>query len=259
MYNCNLFNYDNRKLMLTFQGKQLQELLIKIQADSNHFLRNIENKDYSEESIIFGATLSVGEYLMPKILTNLIETKAGLNIHMEVNNTQVLLEKLGKGEIDFAIVEGFFEKSNYHSILFSLEKFIAVCSKNSVFANKPVDFKDILSSSLILRESGSGTREILENILKKYNYSLSSFKNIIEIGNMSVIKELVASNFGITFLYEIVAQKGIEKGSLSKIDISGFDVTREFNFVFLKNSFFKKKYIEYFNIMNEAYLSQFNK
>lgn len=251
-YNCRLFHYENKKLSLTFQGEQLKELLTRIAADTSHFKRNIENTDFLKDSIIFGATLSVGEYLMPQVLTKLIRKNPKLNIHMEVGNTQVLLEKLGKGEIDFAVVEGMFDKSNYHSMIFSLEKFIPVCAPNSVLAGKKVDFNEILQSTLVLREKGSGTREIFENILKQYNYSLDSFKNIIEIGNMAAIKKLAASNIGITFLYEIVAAKEIQQGDLSMLDISGFDVTREFNFVILKDSIFESKYVEYFHMMKEA-------
>ena len=164
------------------------------------------------------------------------------------------MEKLRKGEIDFAVVEGVFDKSDYHSMLFSLEKFVPVCAPKSFLANQKVDFSEILQSSLIIREEGSGTRQIFENILKQYNYSINSFKNFIEIGNMAAIKNLVASNIGITFLYEIVAQKEIQQGQLSKIDIFGFDITREFNFVFLKDSVFQSKYIEYYNKMKEAFL-----
>lgn len=253
-YNCRLFRYENKKLKLTFQGKQLKELLTRIVADTTHFKRNIENTDFSAEYIIFGTTLSIGEYLMPKVLTKLIQKNPDLNIHMEVRNTQVLLKKLQKGDVDFAIVEGIFDKSNYHSIPFSLEKFIPVCAANSVLADKKVDFNEILQSPLVLRERGSGTREIFENILKQYNYSLNSFQNIIEIGNMAAIKKLVANNIGITFLYEIAAEREIKHGDLSVIDISGFDITREFNFVFLKNSIFESKYIEYFHMMKDAFV-----
>ena len=253
-YNCRLFYYKEKKLTLTFQGEQLKEFLTRITADTAHFKRNIENEDFFEEHIIFGATLSIGEYLMPKVLAKLIKENPRLKIHMEVGNTQVLLKKLRKGEIDFAVVEGVFDKSNYHSMLFSLEKFVPVCAPKSALAGKEVDFNEILQSSLIIREKGSGTREIFENILKQYNYSLNSFENIIEIGNMAAIKNLVANNIGITFLYEIVAQKEIRQGNLSKIDISGFDITREFNFVFLKDSVFQSKYIEYYNKMKEAFL-----
>ncbi|NMB01891.1 MAG: LysR family transcriptional regulator [Firmicutes bacterium] len=251
-YNCKLFSYESKKLTLTPEGEKLQELLVRIVADTNHFKRNLESKGNQREDIVFGATLSIGEYLMPRVITEILRKNSRLNIHMEVGNSQVLLEKLQKGDLDFALIEGVIDKSRYHSLLFSLEKFIPVCSPQSVLARGMVDFSAILQSSLVLREEGSGTREIFENILKQYNYSLTSFDNIIEIGNMAAIKKLVASNLGITFLYEIVVEAELSNGQLAMIDISGFDVTREFNFVFLKDSVYASKYMEYFQMLKEA-------
>lgn len=251
-YKVKLFNYINKRLELTIQGEKLRKFLMQIVADTKHFDRNLKNSDFLDESIFFGATLSIGEYIMPNIVANLLKNNPNLNIHMEVNNTESLLKKLWLGEIDFAIVEGIFDKSEYESILFSEENFIPVAAINSKLSNKEVTFKDLLSSTLVLREIGSGTREILENILHNYNYTLNSFKKVIEIGNMSAIKELVSKDTGITFLYEIVAKKELEEEKLKKIEITGVNIKREFNFIFLKNSYYKEKYIKYFQLMKNS-------
>lgn len=247
-YQCQLFHYENKKLTLTTQGKELRSFLSRIVSDMKHFKRNIKNNVEENDSIVFGATLSIGEYLMPDILSQVLIKDPRLTIHMEVGNTQVLLDKLWNGEIDFAIVEGIFDKSRYHSKLFRLENFIPVCAPSSKLAQQMTSFKDIIQYPLIIREQGSGTREILENILIQHNYTSNSFKNIIEIGNMPAIKNLVANNIGITFLYEMVAEKEIKNNQLTKIDIQGFKIKREFNFVFLKDSFFEQKYHEYFEL-----------
>ncbi|MGI6038354.1 MAG: LysR family transcriptional regulator, partial [Limnochordia bacterium] len=230
-YGCKLFRYENKRLSLTPQGEELRNLLTRIAADANHFERNMETKEGFREDIYFGATLSIGEYLMPQVITRVLQENPKLNIHMEVGNSQVLLEKLRKGELEFALIEGIIDKSKYHCLLFSKEKFIPICSPDSPLAGGTVDFTAVFQSTLVLREKGSGTREIFENILREYNYSLNSFQNIIEIGNMAAIKKLVANNLGITFLYEIVAEQEIRRGELAVIDIAGFDITREFNFV----------------------------
>lgn len=250
-YKCRLFRYENKRLNLTPEGKQLRDLLTRIVADTQHFKRILEKGEGEKENIFFGATLSIGEYLMPGIITRLLQNNPMLNVHMEVGNSQALLEKLHQGELDFALIEGIIDKSSYHSLLFSLERFIPVCAPTSLLARGRVEFADILQSTLVLREQGSGTREIFENILRQYNYSLNSFQNIIEIGNMAAIKKLVASNLGITFLYEIAAEQELERGELRKIEIAGFDITREFNFVFLKGSAYTDRYVQYFEMMKE--------
>ncbi|MGI6621561.1 MAG: hypothetical protein GX227_02240 [Clostridiaceae bacterium] len=153
---------------------------------------------------------------------------------------------------NFIVVEGQIDKSDYEAVLFSLEKFIPVCSPQSEFANKEVSFQEITGSRLILRERGSGTREIFENILQKNNYSLHAFGKIIEIGNMAAIKKMVSNGLGITFLFEVAAKSEIENESLSIINIPGFSEQREFNFVILKDSFFRDRYMQVYKLLKQT-------
>jgi len=151
------------------------------------------------------------------------------------------------------MVEGLFDKSEYDSTLFSLEKFIPVCAAKSEFAKEKVEFQEITRSRLILRERGSGTREIFENILQKNNYSLHAFEKVIEIGNMAAIKKMVSDGLGITFLFEVAGKKELEDGSFSVIHIPDFHEQREFNFVLLKNSFFRERYMRIYELLKQTF------
>lgn len=251
-YGCKLFDTTNRQLKLTHQGELLKEYTMTVSADSKHIKENISAVNMDTIQFSFGATLSIGEYVMPEILSGLLKKYPEMKIHMSVENTRALLEQLNKGELDFIVVEGLFDKSQYDSTLFSYEKFIPVCSPKSEYANSEADFWQITKSRLILREQGSGTREIFENILQKKNYSLQSFDKVIEIGNMAAIKKMVADNIGITFLFEVAAKKEIDAGTLSVINISDFNEIREFNFVLLKNTFFRERYMSFFELMKQT-------
>lgn len=252
-YECKLFEIVNRNIILTHQGELLKEFAMTVFSDSKHFKENICSVQTDTMQFSFGATLSIGEYVMPEILSRLLTKFPEMKIHMSVSNTQVLLEQLNKGELDFIVVEGLFDKSEYDSTLFSLEKFIPVCSPKSEFANKEVSFQEVTRSRLILREQGSGTREIFENILQKNNYSLHAFSRIIEIGNMAAIKKMVSNDLGITFLFEVVGKKEIEDKSLSVINVPGFFEQREFNFVLLKDSFFRERYMIIYELLKQTF------
>ena len=78
------------------------------------------------------------------------------SVSMVVENTQHLLEKLVQGDIQFALIEGIFDKTAYHSELFAMEPFIGVCSKDSLLADRPVSFEELISHHLIVREPGLG-------------------------------------------------------------------------------------------------------
>lgn len=246
-YQIKLFNYKNKKLTITEAGKKLYKYTEKMIADSREIKKSIQT-DQEIKNIKFGATLSIGEFVMPEILIKAMEKEKELNFDMLVENTKNLIDKLKKGKINFAILEGFFDKSKFGHQLFSREEFIAVSAADSKFSNKKIIFEDLLESRLILREDGSGTRDILEQILYKNNLSKNSFKNTIEIGNMNAIKKLVAEDKGITFLYKAAAEKELKNKDLVRLEINDFKVNREFNFIFLKDSVFEAEYQKYFKL-----------
>ena len=252
VYGCKLFDTSNRKIKLTEQGELLKEFTTSVLSDIKHFKENIVSINTDILQFKFGATLSIGEYVMPDILSNLLTTYPDMKVHMTVANTQTLLDQLNNRELDFAIVEGMFDKSKYDTTLFSQENFIPVCSPLSEDANREVTIKDLTKSRLILRESGSGTREIFENILQKNNYSLDAFNKVVEVSNMSAIKKMVSNNLGISFMFEVVARKEIESNTLSRINLSNYTEQREFNFVYLKNSYFRDRIMNIYQLLKQS-------
>jgi len=246
-YQIKLFNYSGKSLKITEAGKKLYKYTERMIADSKEIKKCIKKRS-ERKKIKFGATLSIGEFVMPDILNRLMEENPELNFDMLVENTQTLIEKLKKGEIHFAILEGFFDKSKFGHQLFSKENFIGVSSSQFKYCNYEIEMEELLNSCLILREKGSGTRDILEQLLYENNLRKESFDKVIEIGNMSAIKRLVAENKGITFMYKAAAEKELENDLLKPLKINDFEVKREFNFVYLKDSVFEDQYHKYFKL-----------
>ncbi len=254
-YGCRLFHYEGKNLTLTSQGEQLKKYALLSKTDWNR-LEDILKKDKAERRINFGATLTIGEYVMPGILAGLIEQSSNTSLSMLVDNTETLLQKLQQGYIDFAFIEGQLDKNEYTTRLFSPARFIPVCSAQHEFADSRVSFDEIFSQRLIVREVGSGTRGVLEQVLLEHNQNIRNFSHIIEIGNLNVIKSLVEKGMGITFLYENAVENEISAGKLQKIRLSEFEAVREFNFVCMKGSHFMKENLEFFERCRALYESE---
>lgn len=246
-YGVKLFKYTGRDLSLTKPGEVLYNFSLAMKSSSDKILNSLPSLDIEAYNLQFGTTLTVGEYVMSPLIENLIEKYPKMKINMEVGNTKTLLDKLKMRIIDFVILEGHFNKSKYNSKTFSLENFIGVCAPNNTIANRNIEFDQIFTQRAIFREIGSGTREIFEKILYEQNRTIDSFNDILEIGSIAVIKNLVKANLGITFLYERAVEKEILKGELKKIDIKDFNIKREFNFVYLKHSLHESEYLNWFN------------
>lgn len=103
---------------------------------------------------------------------------------------------------------------------------------------------------MIIREAGSGSREILERYLGECNLSINDFTNLIEISNINTIKQLVKNNRGITFMYRIAVEDELRAGLLKEIKISELAIKHDINFVWRKNSDF----VDYYRQLSKQFL-----
>lgn len=244
-YNTKLFRYEGKKLRLTGAGEILRNASLTMMHDEISMQSEMQKSEEADE-IRFGATRTVGDTLMGGILEKYLREYPDADIHMVVENTRELLERLDDGRIDFALVEGFFKKSEYDYQKYSEENYIAVCSSDYQFRGNPDRIENLFQERLLLREEGSGTREVLERYLDSQNLSLSDFERTMEAGSLHTIKELTKSGCGITFLYEVAVREELKSGALIKIPLKDFQVTHEFTFIWRRGSIYADRYREIF-------------
>ena len=249
-YNLKLFDYINKKLILTKEGVDFLSNIQKLQTMSlniEHHLKDCKSKNLS---LVFGATRTIGEFYLTPYLKNFLKLYPNTRLSMVVNNTKFLLENLNKGNIDFAIIEGHFNKADYETLLLSKEKLVPIASPSNKLASKKiVTIDDLCKETLIIRENGSGSREIFSIYLYENNYSYENFNHTIEIGNINVIKDLVKDNLGISIMYERAAKEELSKKEMVKLNVENMDLFHEFNFIFLKNSIFANNSMKFYNYL----------
>lgn len=253
-YGGKLFLYAGKTLTLTERGKRLLDYAVTMRADSIHIQDELLEEQGSL-TLSFGATLSIGEYAMPKAVAAMLTQFPNLQVELLVENTHTLLQKLRGGTIRFALLEGFFDKTAYDWRVFSKEELIPVCSSRHPLAGKTVSFSELLQNRLIVREQGSGNRDILEKILHGHCYTVDSFQKVCTVGNINVMKNLVEGGHGIAFLYKAAALQELAQGRLATIDITGYSAWHDFNFVFLKNSLYREEYFKWLDFLKSFYNS----
>jgi DNA-binding transcriptional LysR family regulator len=241
-YDTKFFIYEGKKINLTESGKIFYQTALTMKHDEEYLKEKIAREKLGMQSLKFGATLTIGEFILPSKLHNYLNKNKNMKITMIVENTKELLYKLDHGEIDFALVEGYFIKSKYDYIVYSKQNYICVAGKDYKFNKNPHVLEDLLEEILIIREKGSGTRDIFEKNLERQNINISDFSKVIEIGNINAIKHLVKNNNGITSLYEIAVKYELEEGILKKIELDDLQKSHDFYLIWRKNSAFEDLY-----------------
>ena len=241
-YDVKLFSYEGKRMRLTEAGQTLYQVAVTMQHDEIYLKERLHTLEQRKKRLIFGATLTIGEFVMPEHLRSYLDRYPEIEVRMTIGNTRELLDKLSLGEIDFALIEGNFAKQDYDCMVYSREEYIPVCSANYQFDLEPELFTDLLSERIILREEGSGTREILEKNLESRNLGVKDFRHSVEIGGMNAIKALVDAGCGITFMYQAAVKKELAAGALREIKLRDFHILHDFMFIWNKGSAFSEEY-----------------
>lgn len=239
-YGVPLFHYGGRKLRLSDAGTRLFHAANNIKNDSAALLEQMRSGE--RERFIFGATQTIGNFVLPERIKAYLLRHPQAEIRMIVDNTESLLRSLDAGELDFAIIEGYFRKNLYAYEPYSNERFLCVCGADDPLAREPQTLRALFSERLILREPGSGTREILERHLTERNCTIADFDRLLEIGSIGAIKTLVSANLGITFLYEAAVRKELASGTLREVALSDLNMEHPFTAVWRKDSIFDADY-----------------
>lgn len=228
-YKVKLFNYNGRQLSKTEDCIKLEEYLKSAIYNERAFKKSLE-KD-RKQKVAIGATKTIGDYVVDENILKLLNNP---NIELEfvIDNTQTLLTRLDSFTLDILLVEGFFDKSKYGYQLIQKERLVGLCSKEHPFNGRSIKLEDTFKERLLLREQGSGTRAVLENAMLINNYKLSAFENKVEISSFHLIKEAIAKNYGISFVYETLAKR-FGQGLFYLEDIN---LMHEFNYVYLKDT-----------------------
>ncbi len=234
-YGVKLFEYDGRVLSKTKNAEYLKRYFDNTKAEEKD-VRQIFTGD-DKININIGATRTIGEFvIVPEIRSFLSSPKH--NLELIIDNTEVLLHKLEHSEIDFAVVEGVFDKSKYGYHLYKEEKFVGVCAKSHPFANKSVMLEDTFDEDLVVREAFSGTRMLLQNAVSDRGFSFENFRRCTSVNNFSVICDLVANNGAITFAYNPISRC---RDDLTTFTVKDLQINGEFNFVYCNEHIARKK------------------
>jgi len=236
-YGCSLIDIKGKSVKLTAQGEALYNYANFQIANEKQLINQIKKV---ETPIKIGATLSIADYYLPPYLSSYLGHYDEL-ISVTVKNTKSIIEMLLNNELYCAFIEGIFDKSLFQFYEFYNTRFLPVARKGHPLEGIEATISDIHKYPLILREEGSGTREIYQNYLYQNNDSILSVSKIYEISSFGIIKKVLSNSDAISFMYEEVARQEVERGELCFLTIQNYLIERPLYFIYPSNSLMKER------------------
>lgn len=229
---CELFIRNNNQAKMTEEGKIALHYARRIEAIYAKLDQKILDYKSNKFSLTIGITHTAQSSPIVDAITQYAASKGNIHINFITGLIKNLYEELDEYLMDIAIVEGQNEDPSFDSILLDTDTLlVAVSSKNELSKKSFITLEELRKQKLILRSKGSATRDLFEASLASHNSSIQDFNILVESESLSVIKDLVIKNDGISILAQSSCTHETKKGKLVLIPIMGLPMTRTVNIV----------------------------
>ena len=253
LYETKLFDRTSSAVNLTTSGEVLYKYakeILTLYAQAEKDIGEITG--LVKGSIAIGASTTIGNYLLPLVISDFKTENPKIKIHLLVGNTKRVVDLLNAGNLDIGLVEGEIKKYKIISeTLISDELMLIVPSEHPWARKKDISMLDIIKEPFIFREEGSGTRQIIEKYLNKRGITTQKMNVSTILGSTEAIKEAVERGIGIAIVSKWTVRKEIKAGALKPLSFKEGRMLRNFSLIFNKNTVTSYAVEEFLNYLRQ--------
>ncbi len=227
-FGIQLFERRGKRLQLSELGRALRSRAEALQGRALEFEASLANEDDSG-LLRVGATLSIGNYLIPPLMARFMREHAGAKVSLDVVNTAEIAGKVRNFELDVGLVEGEIQQQDLEVTRWREDELVVFCAPSHPFAKeRTLTDEDLLAARWIVREAGSGTRQAFEHAMHGILPELSI---ALELQHTEAIKSAVKADLGVGCVSRIALEDAFRHRTLVPCAVPDRDFKRYFYFV----------------------------
>ena len=233
-----LFRKDGKKLVPTKECDLVTEYAGRINSLNDRLGRELDYVKMRLDHLVIGVTSSIESGALSRVLSNFRQDESEkLQITIVTDVTDVLCDMLLNCTVDIAVVDGDIPDNTFNSVILDTDHLVVAVPPDSSYARRKslVTIDEFRNENLILRPKGSGTRNLFEANLKRIGMRIDDFKVMMEIDNVSTIRKLVSSGYGVSILSGRACEKAVEKGQLATIQPCDLSMIRNIHILYRKD------------------------
>ncbi|BBB89660.1 MAG TPA: LysR family transcriptional regulator [Methylomusa anaerophila] len=238
-YDVKLFDRFYRRIHATPAGEALYPYAVHIDRlyqEAERMLQEFAG-DISGR-LHLGASLTIGEYVLPEILVAFQQQYPRVDIAMEVCNTEEVVEKVRDGILNVGFVEGPFLPSDHLICQPCGGDSLVVIAAGAMAQPEPATkLVKLMQEKWVMREPTSGTRRVFEEFLRAHDCEPSALHIVMELGSTQAIKEAVKAGLGISVVSRRAVSLEFNHCALQAVQLTEGEITRPFSLVYHKDKF----------------------
>ncbi|MFD1775154.1 selenium metabolism-associated LysR family transcriptional regulator [Paenibacillus rhizophilus] len=237
-FGTKLFNRSTKKIVLSDAGRTLLPFALR----SIELMRETDQAMAAythmlEGRLLLGSSLTIGEYVLPRLLAPFGKTYPNISVMLKIMNTTQIMEEITKHQLNFGLIEA--EVTHPDMVIEPVmedELKLIVPGDHELAGRSEVPLEEALRYPFVLREQGSGTRRVMEEQLLARGMDLGELQVVMELGSTGAVKSAVEAGLGITMLSPSTVRHEIALGLLKIVDISDASFKRQFYAIHQKST-----------------------
>ncbi|WP_419233805.1 LysR family transcriptional regulator [Aliarcobacter cryaerophilus] len=227
--NEQLFDRIGKKLILNEKGKYFKEKTLP------SYLALMDASTIFQENKLAGnikiaASKTISNYIMPNIYYDFLSKYKDVKLDILTINSSSIIDKILKNELDIGLIEVDTQNSSLIKEKLADDELIVVSSDEKY---PSIAFIDAIKKRWILREIGSGTREIFMSKIGEIAKELDIF---MQLQDFEEIKTIVLNNTNtVTVLSKVIVEKELKQKKLFEIKLKNIEFKRELYLVYHKD------------------------
>jgi len=182
--------------------------------------------------LFIGASTTIGSYLVPRVFGAFRREHPDLQLELQIGNTAVVHDLVRRQVVELGLTEGFVTDDDLKTAVFDQDEMVAIAAPGDpVLARAPLPAKELVALPFLMRERGSGTRQVIEAALAKKRLAIEP---VMSLGSSEAVKNAVMARLGVAIVSRLVVELELATGSLVAIQLADLEIRRALHLVELR-------------------------
>ncbi|NNM94375.1 MAG: LysR family transcriptional regulator [Bacteroidia bacterium] len=227
-----LFERRGNKIALTQAGAILLFYAKEIKSIHNTLKFELSQlKGDSKGTLKIGASTTIAQYVIPSALAEFNRRYPHINLTVINGNTDYIGERLLKNEIDIGIVEGKPSNGDIKYSAFLPDELLLFTSGENKKYPKTIKISGLKTLPLVLREKGSGTLEIIDDVLRAHRINIADLNVKLYLASTEGIKAYVKASVATGIVSRYAIEPELSAGTFRQVNIEDIHFYRQFYFI----------------------------
>lgn len=231
-YGIALFEMIGKSFHLTEAGSILLTACEDVQKSLDNVDMQLSQLKGSLKGRLKIVVVSTAKYFVPGLLGQFRNDYPEIDIRLKVTNRKTVIERLAQNQDDLTIMSQLPDQLSIEAFPFLQDALVLAASPTHPLAyKKKIAWKDLAYENFILRESGSGTRLVMEKLFQKHHIHP---RIIMELGSSEAIKQAIMANIGLSIVSKMSLEHELALNKLVILDVNHLPFKHQWYAVHLK-------------------------